>query len=446
LTDRALKIAGLVGLAVGVTGAALVTQTLEARAPVPLRALPEMLRLGWMWLLAAHITAAGLIVLLAGLQGVPLFSSRRAFSGGLAKLAGASFIILAFAYANLGNVAQLEQIEDRWWIELPILVIFVGVVRLGVALLRRGWKYDAVPASELLARDPRPPIVYLRSFQIDDQITPGADTLLKRAAAIFTYMSAITPEQELAVVLGRLGPVVAIGRPGEPLPELGAARMYVDDAHWQETVRGLIARARLVVVRAGPTDNLWWELEQAMALVPRQRVLIVSLGTRNELGAFDARFEQAFGRPRPGASPLPAASYEWIGWLLAKPTPAGRIIYFDESGAPREEPLRIAFSWMGMLTGLARPYGDTIRSAMRRVFNDLGLPWELPPSQTVAVLLGVLGGGTFGLHLFYLGERRRALKYLAFFWTSVPFFLGIYQAVRLALVDRGTFASRFQRG
>jgi hypothetical protein len=404
-----------------------------------------MLRLGWLWLLAAHITAAGLIVLLAGLQGAPLFSSRRAFSGGLSKLAGASFIILAFAYANLGNVAALGQIEERWWIELPILVLFVAVVRIGVTLLRRGWKYDAVPASELLARDSRPPIVYLRSFQIDAEITPGAHTLLRRAARVFTYMSAITPEQELAIVLERLGPVVAIGKPGEPLPELGAARLYVDDAHWQETVRDLIARARLVVVRAGPTDNLWWELQQAAALVPRQRILIVSLGVDTERGAFDTRFEAAFGRPRPATSAAQTRSFEWIGWLLAKPTPLGRIVYFDESGAPRGEPLRLAFSWLGMLTGLARPYGDTIRSAMRRVFNDLGLPWEAPPSQTVAVLLGVLGGGTFGLHLFYLGERRRALKYLAFFWTSVPFFLGIYQAVQLALVDRGTFASRFRR-
>ena len=37
------------------------------------------------------------------------------------------------------------------------------------------------------------------------------------------------PEQELAVLMGRLGPVVAIGKPGERLPELGAARLYVAD-------------------------------------------------------------------------------------------------------------------------------------------------------------------------------------------------------------------------
>ena len=59
--------------------------------------------------------------------------------------------------------------------------------------------------------------------------------------------------------MARVGPVIAIGKPGERLPQLGAARLYVDDDHWRDTIDDLMAESALVVVRAGDTPNLWWE-------------------------------------------------------------------------------------------------------------------------------------------------------------------------------------------
>ena len=46
------------------------------------------------------------------------------------------------------------------------------------------------------------------------------------------------PEQELAALLQSVGPVIGIGQPGETLPDLGAARMYVSDDAWRATVDG----------------------------------------------------------------------------------------------------------------------------------------------------------------------------------------------------------------
>ena len=45
--------------------------------------------------------------------------------------------------------------------------------------------------------------------------------------------------------LGGVGPVLAIGRPGEKLAHLGAARLYVSDDDWQNVAHRLMASAQL---------------------------------------------------------------------------------------------------------------------------------------------------------------------------------------------------------
>ena len=57
-------------------------------------------------------------------------------------------------------------------------------------------------------------------------------------------ISVRTPEQELADILEHVGPVVAVGKPGEPLPELGAARLYVSHDEWQGKVHDVDAEGR----------------------------------------------------------------------------------------------------------------------------------------------------------------------------------------------------------
>ena len=46
-----------------------------------------------------------------------------------------------------------------------------------------------------------------------------------------------------------------------------------------------------------------------------------------------------------------------------------------------------------------------------------------------AVLAFVLG--TFGVHWFFLGRRRRGILYAVFFWTGVPTILGIIDGMLL---------------
>ena len=390
---------------------------------------------------AAHLVAFGLVILLAGLKNVPLLTSARARRGAWRKLGGSTLIILCFAYVGLVDMPAFKFAGETWWILLPGLAAFLVSARIGFQLLRSGWKYDVVSAEQLLATDPRPPVVYLRSFEVDSQLVLRPDGFWKRALTIlFDYAVTFSPEQELAEILNRVGPVIAIGKPGEPLPELGAARLYVSDADWKAKVTDMMARSGLVIIRTGSTPNLQWEIEQTMARVPRRQILFVNLGDVKKTAAFDQYFEQRFGPVN--RSTKAAETPVWMKLISSGKYAAGKIIYFDVSLQPREAPIRLTVSWAGLALGLMRPYRDSIQSAMKHVFASLELPWVTRSSQTTAVLLAMFAG-IFGLHHFYLGDPRRGFKYLAFFWTFIPMLIGWYDTVKLAWMDSGEFDKKY---
>lgn len=50
-------------------------------------------------------------------------------------------------------------------------------------------------------------------------------------------------------------------------------------------------------------------------------------------------------------------------------------------------------------------------------------------NRVVAILLAVFFG-TFGVHRFYLGDIKKGVLYLVFCWTMIPFFVGLYDAIK----------------
>src|SRR5205085_11213724 len=89
---------------------------------------------------------------------------------------------------------------------------------------------------ELQGDKSRRPVFYLRSFRMDG--TPQ--------------------EQKVMTEFRKCGPVIAIGRPDEKLPQLGAARFYVSHARWKETVAAILRVSQLVVWTTGITEGLRW--------------------------------------------------------------------------------------------------------------------------------------------------------------------------------------------
>ena len=173
-----------------------------------------------------------------------------------------------------------------------ILVILGAAVSLvlGFMLLRYAAaqrlatrKRIAPDAITLMARDPRPPILYLRSFIDDTAEEPfRGDRVLAGTGAIggllvgllgATDHAVLTQEERLAKILRRHGPFVAVSDPSDKLPDLGAARLSLGSEEWQSVVANLMTRSRLIVIRPGSGSGLWWEIERVLTLVPSSRVV-----------------------------------------------------------------------------------------------------------------------------------------------------------------------------
>jgi hypothetical protein len=125
----------------------------------------------------------------------------------------------------------------------------------------------------VLAEDERAPIVYLRPFDSDgaEVATAWRSRRLRispRAGVEPTY------EQRLARTLRKVGPFVAIGDPSERLPQLGAARVYSTNEDWQAKVDELMARAGVVLLHAGKSEGITWEVRHVVVMNDSDRVIL----------------------------------------------------------------------------------------------------------------------------------------------------------------------------
>jgi hypothetical protein len=138
---------------------------------------------------------------------------------------------------------------------LIVLGVFIFIVWPLLLLYSRWAQGNQPQAWEVMARDTRKPVLYLRPFKTDEYeftVHEGSKGEVRRLRA----------EALLLEPFEILGPLVAIGRPGEDMPPWGgAARQYVGD-DWQSIFRVLLDRAQLAVLFAGTTGNFQWELGQ----------------------------------------------------------------------------------------------------------------------------------------------------------------------------------------
>jgi hypothetical protein len=100
------------------------------------------------------------------------------------------------------------------------------VVPATVFLYRRARRYAAREAVKVSERDSRQIILYLRWFE-DDRLTMRARRANGRSWLDSVYK--IGFEEVIADHLFQYGPVVAIGKPDDKVPSLGASRDYLND-------------------------------------------------------------------------------------------------------------------------------------------------------------------------------------------------------------------------
>src|SRR6185369_1178699 len=133
-------------------------------------------------------------------------------------------------------------------------------------------------ARRLMLRDPRPPVLYLRSFT-DDRLrlraaTLGRPSLVER----FTPRRFGRFEEVLVRHLSRYGPVIAVNPPGTRLAPLRAARETIEPANWQSAVASWMAHSALIVFLAPPsrvTQGLHWELRTVAEHGQLDKALVV---------------------------------------------------------------------------------------------------------------------------------------------------------------------------
>lgn len=178
-------------------------------------------------------------------------------SGSALRLAGVALIVAGgLVYAALGGVD-----------ENPAALLGALLMVAGALLYFRGRQHAAKaraasPASPIHDYSKRE-VLYLRSFRTDIATT---------GKILFSGFT--TDEEQLADVLRPFGDLIAIGRPGEPLPVPGADRMYATDAEWKDLVLQRMRAATLVVIRAGTGAGLLWEFGQAVSTLRPERVVV----------------------------------------------------------------------------------------------------------------------------------------------------------------------------
>jgi hypothetical protein len=212
--------------------------------------------------------------LLASLQATGVERPRRhwaRYALGMVILVGIGTSSTLFARHGLPSLLRGEPARVQYailglWYAGGMFVVtpFLAAGRRALIAMRAKSASD-----ELASAGARRPILYLRSFEIDE------DTSRPSILEFFGILLATsTPEQKLAQQLSRVGPVIAIGRPGEALPPLGAARFYVTDELWKQKVADVAAASRLVVWTSGVSEGLRWEISYLLRSLPTERLVL----------------------------------------------------------------------------------------------------------------------------------------------------------------------------
>lgn len=285
-----------------------------------------------------------------------------------------------------------------------VLAIGVVITVFLIQLWLRAKRFTAVSAEVVLAADARPPVIYMRSFK--DDTAASAAVLSGPPGWVFFFPKELATEEEiLARILNDFGPVVTIGRPGEDLRQLGAARMYVSDQEWRDKVSSLIGIARLVVLRLGQTEGFWWELENALKQMnPHQLIILVPLiRDRAARETIRRRVEALFAKPLPEFTRA-ASRIAGVGSLRG-------YLYFDPDWTSHYVDMtrRIwTLKTLPRFLGFGKPSAK-LKYAFQPVYASHAVRWTPPPVRRVAttlcaiwlaVALGLVGVVTIGVLFF----------------------------------------------
>ncbi|HEV2962690.1 MAG TPA: hypothetical protein VG649_12750 [Candidatus Angelobacter sp.] len=294
--------------------------------------------------------------------------------GMIACVVGSYFFMLTRKLVIIGP-DWLDWIPDRDLAALVTYGLTIFLFVFGIFLFWLGQQSKTLAMAKTIDDASQPTLLYLRLFKADPSLRKQVfGQLISLVFPGARYGSLLTPEEQLAAALRPVGNLITLGRPGEHLPRPGAAPLYASDAEWKEAVRSHLRTARLVILRAGSSTSLLWELEQAMRIVPPEQLLILLFRLRKHQyqefrAAANKVFEAAHGISLPD---------------LRVPVPMrlSGFIMFSKDWNPSFTALE---DIPILRRGTFNAYRKMFKFALRPVFEKLGVKWKAPPISVAAV-------------------------------------------------------------
>jgi len=283
-------------------------------------------------------------------------------------LAGLAALGLPLIFVLAGIAAETLSLAAQIPVAVLLTVAAGSVILLVRALWRQGARHRAPSGADAVQSDERAPVLYLRSF--------GEET------------SVFAEEEALARIMIEIGPFVAIGRPGDALPPLGASRFYGRHFErggrgWQEFIHELVSRATLVFLMPGPTVGLAWEVMQCRKLLHPHSLMLLVQGRRDTYDTFrretaadvgmsipEFPAEHSKGRGDDEFIGIVRFRPDWTAYFWPFPERPGRIAHVDHVDI-REDRLRA-----GLLPALAEQ-GLVLKSRGRQTRTAIWSMWAV---------------------------------------------------------------------
>lgn len=184
------------------------------------------------------------------------------------------------------------------WHWQPLLRSFQMLLKIlgaSVVCIYLAMRASLPAASKVRETDTRAPVLYLRAFNIEDQLFVhlSSDEARKYSSFLGTKHGATLEQYFSKAIHDSIGPFVALGDPFDYVAPEGASRTYEADTDWQNTFTNLAREAACIIVQTGASANLKleWNVLRSERLLAKVFILTSPATKVNALRRFGQNLE-----------------------------------------------------------------------------------------------------------------------------------------------------------
>ncbi|OAP21303.1 hypothetical protein A4R44_07821 [Amycolatopsis sp. M39] len=175
------------------------------------------------------------------------------------------------------TAGSLQEIPS--WIRLTLLIAILsfGILLFAVSpiVLKRGRQHLHRTIDSFESLDGQRYLLYLRPFSADAAMASSPTEAPGWLTRSPFELPGLTHENFVMRQFQGFGRIIAIGQPGERLPELGAERGYLPIDDWKDTLSSLIHGAHAIIMTASPGEGTVWEFTEVVRVSTPARLLLL---------------------------------------------------------------------------------------------------------------------------------------------------------------------------